>query len=362
MSADGKTAAPGGAGVVPILGLVLAVVAVAALIGWLALRRSDIPFETLEARYATPQSRYLALGDGVRLHYREWGNPRHPTVVLVHGFSASTQTWDAWAEPLSRTRHVVAIDLPGHGLTRGQPARPARLTDFVPVLDAAATSLGLARFTLVGNSMGGDLAWRYALARPDRVKALVLVDAAGWPVRGERGLSRAAPLLGFALHEPGRTLIGRLDARAQIRRGLRLAFADPARATDAMVTRYAELSRAPGHRDILLDLTRDALVRPTASARALKAIAVPALVMVGEQDRLVPPAFGRRFAEAIPGARLIVYPGIGHLPQEEAADLSLRDLTAFLDIVDAPAKAPAPRLTGQRPAVERRDPGALIFY
>jgi len=344
-----------------IAGAVLLVLAAAVALIWLGLRRPDIPFHELEARYVTPRSHFVELPGNVRAHYQEWGRADAPAILLLHGFFANTRTWEPWAQRLSIHYRVIAVDLPGHGLTRGLPGRPARLVDYVGFVHAFADKLGLNRFVLAGNSMGGDLAWRYALAHPERLKALVLVDAAGWPQVEGAGLKKASPALQLAGSPLGRALIRDLDVSSQVRRGLQMAYADPRLATAPMIESYSAFARAPGHRDAVLDLAAEAKSRPAASREILAKLKAPTLVMVGEKDAILPPAFSRQFAEAIPGARLIVYSKTGHLPQEEAADRSAADLNLFLVALE-PKKPAAVHVSHTRPAVERRDPGAIIFY
>jgi pimeloyl-ACP methyl ester carboxylesterase len=140
----------------------------------------------------------------------------------------------------------------------------------------------------------------------------------------------------------GRALIRGVDTRSMAADGLKDAYIDPALVTPALVDRYVELSRAPGHRDIMLAIFGKQPDQPTLAA--LKTIAVPTLVLHGQEDRLVPYADGQGFAATIPGARLIGYPGVGHVPMEQIPDRSAADLKSFLD-----ALPPATLRAGQRP-------------
>jgi pimeloyl-ACP methyl ester carboxylesterase len=120
-----------------------------------------------------------------------------------------------------------------------------------------------------------------------------------------------------------------LDGTRLVRQGLEAAFADPRRVDDAMVRRYTELARAPGHRDILLDMG-DRRARQQATNERLAAIRVPTLILQGEQDRLVPAEHARRFAAAITGSKLVLWPDDGHLPMEEHPDRSAEAIASFL--------------------------------
>ncbi len=297
--------------------------------GWVTLHREDIPFEQLEAIYADKESRYLAIDEQTRIHFRDVGPRNAPAIVLLHGFSASLHTWDMWTEDLRQDYRVISLDLPGHGLSNCIDNSTIGTAQFVDVISRLTRALRVERFSLAGSSMGGAAAWTFALAEPERLESLILVDSAGWPRSGEEAGSR--PLV-FRLLQVGlaRQLMKDLDMSALIRSGLEDSFADPAFVTDEMVERYAALARAPCHRDALLALSAGQPMRASATPEKLRAISVPALILHGEQDNVVPVSHAREFAAAIPGAELIIYPTAGHLPQEENALQSITDLRDFL--------------------------------
>lgn len=304
------------------LATALGLIVVLAALGWLLLRRPDIPFATLEAKYGYADSQYMDLPGGVRAHYRDIGSRAAPVIVLVHGFAASTHAWDGWVRALSDDYRVVVLDLPGHGLTRTPEGYVLRPDGFETVVDDLTLRLGLTRFTLGGNSMGGEAAWAYALDHPDRVERLVLVDAAGWPTPG-----RGGGMIFKFLHDPiGRRVLKDIEIRPLMAQALRSAYLDPKLVTPALVGRYVDLARAPGHREILLGPRP----RRVATAPDLSAIHVPTLVMFGQDDRLIPAADGEKFHKAIPDATLILYPGVGHLPMEQIPERSAADLKAWL--------------------------------
>lgn len=305
-------------GLATALGLIL----VLATLGWLLLQRPDIPYATLQARYGYPDSQFMDLPGGVRVHYRDVGPRDAPAIVLVHGFAASTHAWDGWVRALSGDYRVVVLDLPGHGLTLTADGYLVRPDGFETVVDDLTHRLDLTRFTLGGNSMGGEVAWTYALDHPDRVERLVLVDAAGWPTPGRGG----GMIFKFLNHPVGRRVLKDIEIRPLMAQALRSAYLDPRLVTPALVDRYVDLARAPGHREILLG------PRPhrTASAEDLSRIHVPTLVMFGQDDRLIPSADAEKFHKAIPAATLVLYPGVGHLPMEQIPERSAADLKAWL--------------------------------
>ncbi len=304
------------------LATALALIVVLGTAGWLLMRRPDIPYATLEARYGYADSRYMDLPGGVRVHYRDLGPREAPAIVLVHGFAASTHAWDGWARALAKDYRVVVLDLPGHGLTRTGEAYGVGLHSFEDAVDGLTRGLGLTRFTVGGNSMGGEVAWTYALDHPDRVERLVLVDAAGWPTPGRGG----GMIFKFMANPVGRRVLKEIEVRPLMTQALRSAYVDPKLVTPALVDRYVDLARAPGHRAVLLSQRP----RRVATAPDLSALHVPTLVIFGQEDRLIPPADGDKFHKAIPDATLILYPGVGHVPMEQIPERSAADLRAWL--------------------------------
>jgi len=320
-----------------LLRLIFTLIALIAIIGgiaYLALRRGDIAYATLEETYANPQSEYVDLPGEIRMHFRDQGKADGPTLLMVHGYSASLYTWEPIIPILADRYRIVTIDLPGHGLTRAPAGYTPSIAGYVETIEAFAAAKNLSHFTIAGSSMGGHTAWEYALAHPERTEGLILVDAAGWPE--ERAEGERTPLVFQLLANPlARTVLRDLDNSALMRSGLENSFADPALVDDEMVSRYVELSRAPGHRGILMALfAPDA--RREATPEILGAISTPTLILWGESDALIPSAHARQFAAAIPGAELITWTDVGHLPQEENPSATAEAIGDFLSRIHTP--------------------------
>ena len=309
-----------------LLGALLVLTAVA-----LALSRTpDRSVESLVARWAPPPSDFVEV-NGMVVHLRDEGPRGDPLpIVLVHGTSASLHTWEGWVKALRGERRVITFDLPGFGLTgpfggayaRDDYSGAAYARFMVDLLDR----LRIARAVLGGNSLGGEVAWRTALLAPERVAALVLVDASG-----PRFVPEAVPL-GFAIARL--PLVNRLSEwvlpRGVVAQSVAGVYGDPSKVTSELVDRYFELTLRAGNRRALAQ--RIAVFEQGEDASGLARIRQPTLIVWGGRDRLVPPATAQVFARAIPGSRLVVLPELGHVPQEEDAARSVQPVRAFLGL------------------------------
>ena len=296
----------------------LAAIALTALAGW--LWTPDKPREVLEPIYAAAPSRFIEV-EGLRLHVRESGPREAPALILMHGFGSSLHTWEAWAQGLSGQWRVIRLDLPGAGLTGPDPTRDYRDERAEQILLALMDRLGLARASLIGHSMGGRLAWRFAADHPDRVDRLVLLAPDGFASPGfEYGKAPEVPLvLGLMRHALPRALM---------RLNLAPAYADEGALTDALVERYHDMLLAPGVRGALLDRMKQVSLRDPVPL--LTRIRAPTLLVWGERDAMIPISNAADYLKAIPGARLVALPAVGHLPQEEGAQASLAAVKRFL--------------------------------
>lgn len=307
-----------------ILGAIIVLLAVLLFGGWLYLRAPDIPASTLNDRYGRPNSRHAELPGGIRLHYLESGPSTAPTLLLIHGFGDNSFSWDGWTKILSPSYHVLAVDLPGHGLTEAPADFSAEPERYADVIGGFLASLGLSHVAIAGNSLGGAVAWQLALRHPDRVGRLILVDAAGWPSETLKKPPLAFRLMQYKL---GRDVIASIDNTPLIRQGLSKDLVDQSVLTPSFIQRWADLQRLPGHRTILMSLKPGNIA---ASNAVLAPVHVPTLILWGQQDTIIDPASAQKFATAIPGSELILYPRVGHLPQLDAPEKSAGDVASFL--------------------------------
>ena len=310
---------------------VIALAAVVALsaAGLIGFLRPDLPRAELIQKYVDGNSRFIRLPDGSEAHIEILGRAGSPAVVLLHGAMSSVQSWTGWLPSLSMSYRVIAIDLPGHGLTGETGVRDYSRAGMVAFVRSILRALGEKRVALVGHSMGGGVAVEYAERYPDETWALVLIDSAGIHIAG-RSDTEAAKL---ARNPMTRALLPWIMPKWELARALRRMYGDPAKVTDALVDRICELERFPGNRVGLighyLAPSDDAVLEA-----ALPSISAPVLIEWGALDTVQPRAAAEIFRRQIRGASLVIYPGVGHDVIEEAPAVSERDAAAFLSAVE----------------------------
>jgi pimeloyl-ACP methyl ester carboxylesterase len=286
----------------------------------------DRPVEALAERWAPPPSRFVTL-QGMSVHLRDEGRIDDPLpLLLLHGTSASLHTWDGWVTALAPGRRVLRVDLPGFGLTGPFPHDDYDIERYVDFVIALLDHLEIPAAIIAGNSFGGQIAWEMAAAAPERVAALVLVDALGYPFEPE-----SIPI-GFrvALNPRLQPLMTRLLPRRLVVSSVRDVYGDPGIVSTKLVDRYYELSLREGNRRAL-GLRLAQTFPNEARAERIASLAVPTLILWGGRDRLIPLEYGRRFARDIAGSRLVVFEALGHVPHEEAPEATVAEVLAFLE-------------------------------
>jgi pimeloyl-ACP methyl ester carboxylesterase len=235
---------------------------------------------------------------GSSIAYRRVGSG--PTVVLLHGFASDSRLWQPQLDGLSSSFDVVAWDAPGAGQTP-DPPRPFEFDDWAARLTGFMDALDIGRAHLIGISWGGTLAQVFAIEHDDRVRSLVLADTyAGWS--GSFGADVAARRLEGALAD------AELAPAAFAERYIPGMFGPtpPTMAVAAMSEVLAD--RHPAAFRQMATVLAEADTR-----ELLPRIRIPTLLVWGDQDARSPIAVGRAFEAAIPGARLVVLEGAGHV-------------------------------------------------
>ncbi len=269
-----------------------------------------------EKQLADADSKFIEI-NGLNVHYKELGSGK-PVFILLHGFGASVYSWREVKLPFSELGRVIAFDRPAFGLTsRSLPGSWTGESPYSPeaqvkLVISLMDALGVEQAWLVGNSAGGTVSVATALAYPERVKGLVLVDAAIYAGGGSPNWLR--PIF----NTPQMDHLGPLLARQLQARGddfIRTAWHNPANVTQEILEGYRKPLQA-NHWDVALwELTKAS--HSLGLDLRLKELKMPVLVLTGDDDRIVPTEQSLRLGKEIPNAKLVVITDAGHVPHEE---------------------------------------------
>ena len=294
----------------------------------------DIPREELEEKYATGSSQFLDLSDGTRIHFRDEGNAKNPTVILLHGFNGSLLNFDRLVPLLVEDYRLVSIDLPGFGLTGAIPSADYSTESFIDTVTTLTTHLGIEKFSIAGNSMGGGVAWRYALNNPRKVESLILIASSG--VMTEEDSRK------FAERKDNSPIVWRVMNSNILKRFLNYYtpkfFATQGLKVSVYDQKLANIEHAMQFHDlVLLEGSRNAILSMSMGSRSkmhgpesLSRIEAPTLVIHGDKDNIIPIERSQVFEEYIDNVEIKIYSQIGHLPMYEDPNKTANDIKSFL--------------------------------
>jgi pimeloyl-ACP methyl ester carboxylesterase len=276
-------------------------------------------------KYENHASKYVVV-DGTRIHYRDEG--QGPALVLLHGVMASLHTWDGWVEALKPHFRILRVDLPGFGFSDGLPDDGYSPQAGVARIDKVADALGVGRFHLAGNSLGGLLSWYYAATYPERVDRVILIS----PIAYQQKL----PFIIDAVSRSGVGEIARLLVpRFIVDQNVRMVYGDPSAIAPGVADRYYELLQYGENRTSMVKTFRAlrGFNGDTSIERRVVDVKAPTLIMWGDKDRWVPPSLLERWKRDIPSVTIQMYPGVGHVAMEELPHVTARDALKFLSAV-----------------------------
>ena len=293
-------------------------------VGLLFFGHQDIPLNQLKVKYAGTTSSFISV-NGMDVHFRAEGNQADTVpIVLIHGTGSSLQTFDAWSRSLKKSKRVIRMDLPAYGLTGPFPDRSYSMTNYTAFLKNFLIALGVKQCVLVGNSLGGEIAWNFALEQSDMVKKLILIDAAGYPKN-----SKSVPIA-FKLGQTPvlNKLLTFITPRFMVRASLENVYFDKSKVADSLVERYFELTLRAGNRQAFVD--RFKMSGNELAYKNIKNIQQPTLILWGAEDNLIPSENAKKFHEDLPNDTLVILENTGHTPMEESPVESLKPVLDFL--------------------------------
>ena len=277
--------------------------------------------EELIEKYTDENSRFIEV-DGLDVHYKDEGDPNAFPFVLIHGTFASLHAFDDWAKILKKKYRVIRMDLPGFGITGPNPHAKYSIEKYAEFISVFISELGIEKCHLAGNSLGGWLAWEFALQHQEKVEKLILIDAAGYI--NDKNL----PLPFVIAQTPVLRNVFNYVPLAVVRRFVRQVFYDQSKVTDQLVQRYFDLFHREGNKEAFVKIANSYFVQNTHSLFQLK---VPTLVLWGEKDNWLSVDQSERFVHDLPNAKRIIYENVGHVPMEEIPDETAKDVIEFLE-------------------------------
>lgn len=232
-------------------------------------------------------------------------------LLLLHGLFGETGNWNACQRYYAPRRQVLVPELPLFSLPSGGQEISALSTSVLKMMDEK----GIDRAVVAGNSLGGHVALRLAIAHPDRVEALVLTGSSGL---FERGFERRVP---------------RRPSRDFLRTKIQEVFHDPAHVTDELLSEVGRTLADP--RKIMAILRLAKAAKRDNLANLLQQVRCPALLVWGENDGVTPPSVAEEFHAGIPDSRLHFIPECGHAPMMEHPVAFIEHLDVFLSEISA---------------------------
>tara|TARA_B110000003_G_scaffold189699_1_gene188483 strand:- start:174 stop:1148 length:975 start_codon:yes stop_codon:yes gene_type:complete len=298
----------------------------------------DIPRDKLEAKYASGASEFLDLKNGSRIHYRDEGDLYKPAIILLHGFNGSLFNFERMVPLLSKEFRLISIDLPGFGLTGAVPSMDYSTQNSILVINELTSYLGMEKFSIAGNSMGGGIAWRYALENPEKTQSLVLLASSGIYSSEERlqieESERESPLVWKLMRSNFVSyFLSLYTPKFFATQGLKTSVYDPNLATEEIANQFHELTLMQGSREAILSRFSKQNYNDE-KPDILKKIQAPTLIIHGREDNIISFKSSINLDQYIQNSQLVIYPKIGHLPMYETPARVADDIKKFFLIED----------------------------
>lgn len=290
--------------------------------GCMDLGLTSIPPDELIKKYGDAHSHSIQIGD-VNLFYRDQGEG--PVLLLIHGICASSLTWDGWVKELAPHYRVIRFDVPGFGISGPVKKELYDREAIVKFLDDFLNALKIDRVSIAGNSLGGYIAWNYALDHPERVQKLIVIDPLSY--------NQDFPwIVSFSINPVVKPVAKIVMPRFLIDMSVRQVYGDPSKITARTKDIYFDMAMREGNKKSYIDIfnTLKEKNKTETISNGIGRIKPPTLVMWGTKDRWIPFEYMANWKRDLPGARCIAYEGVGHVPMEEIPEVTARDAHQFL--------------------------------
>jgi pimeloyl-ACP methyl ester carboxylesterase len=311
--------------IIQYIGFGIVAILIALVVAIIVLAEQDKKLETLLPIYTNKESKFVPVL-GMNVHYRIEGNEFDSVpLVLIHGTSASLHTWDSLTLLLSGKKKIIRFDLPAFGLTGPNKENTYNTDVYSVFVDSVLEKLNVKSCIIAGNSLGGSIAWHYALYNSSRVQQLILLDASGYPKKNEKGS------LGFKIASMPviNNLLLWVTPKFLVKKSLEGVFVDKNKINDESINRYHDLLLREGNRKAVLSIFK-AGFKPNPAP--IKTISKPTLIIWGDQDQLINVSNAYLFNKDIKGSKLVVLQNVGHAPMEETPTKVAAEIATFLKL------------------------------
>ena len=284
----------------------------------------DISLDKLKLKYANIQSSFISVKN-IDIHYRDEGNQTDSIpIILIHGTGASLHTFDDWTNKLKYSKRVIRLDLPAYGLTGPFVDRDYSILNYTSFLKEFLETLDIKQCIIAGNSLGGEIAWNFALEKPDIVKKLILINSGGFP-----SFSKSVPIAFRLAQTPVINKVVRfITPFFIVRSSVENVFFDKSKVTDSLVERYFDLCLREGNRQAFIDRLG---IGKRNNYINISNIKQPTLILWGADDLLIPVENAYKFQNSLPNNKLVILENSGHVPMEENPFESIKHVIEFLN-------------------------------
>ena len=284
----------------------------------------DISLDELKLKYANIQSSFISVKN-IDIHYRDEGNQTDSIpIILIHGTGASLHTFDDWTNKLKYSKRVIRLDLPAYGLTGPFVDRDYSILNYTSFLKEFLETLDIKQCIIAGNSLGGEIAWNFALEKPDIVKKLILINSGGFP-----SSSKSVPIAFRLAQTPVINKVVRfITPFFIVKSSVENVYFDKSKVTDSLVERYFDLCLREGNRQAFIDRLG---IGKRNNYINISNIKQPTLILWGADDLLIPVENAYKFQNSLPNNKLVILENSGHVPMEENPFESIKHVIEFLN-------------------------------
>jgi len=271
-------------------------------------------------KYTLQDSKFMDLY-GIKIHYTDRGNG--DVILLLHGVLSSLHTFNNWANKLSESHRVIRVDLPGFGLTGPWTDNEYSINRYTEFVKEFMDKLGINKFHIAGSSLGGWIAWEFAVAMEHRIDKMILINSAGYLNQGKYPwpfIIAKTPVLNQIFNF-------QLVPKFVARKILKEVIYDSRIISDELVNRYYDLSQRKGNMRAFKTIANLPFKQNT---DALKKISTPTLLLWGDNDAWISSKDVDSFKNDLQNAKAIIYKEVGHIPMEEIPEKSCKDALDFL--------------------------------